>query len=159
MKVATIIFLILSILEVVFGALLPSGAVALGVVDISDIYIEEATMVDVYFDLVGSILVAVAGIITLVRLLKAKDAAKFKNWILYIATVITVFFMGILSLGFVAYILANLLKDKHFGYATAPVASSTEDDAYTKLAKIKSLYESGAISEEEYLAEKAKILG
>ena len=55
-------------------------------------------------------------------------------------------------------ILMFCLKDKHFGYESAP-ASSTEEDAYAKLTKLKSLYESGAISEEEYLAEKAKILG
>ncbi|MBQ2805029.1 MAG: SHOCT domain-containing protein, partial [Clostridia bacterium] len=40
-----------------------------------------------------------------------------------------------------------------------PAAASTEEDAYAKLTKLKNLYESGAISEEEYLAEKAKILG
>ena len=55
-------------------------------------------------------------------------------------------------------ILMFCLKDRHFGYESAP-AYSTEDDAYAKLTKLKSLYESGAISEEEYLAEKAKILG
>ena len=56
-------------------------------------------------------------------------------------------------------ILMLCLKDQHFGYVPAPAAASTEEDAYAKLTKLKNLYESGAISEEEYLAEKAKILG
>ncbi|MBR2967128.1 MAG: SHOCT domain-containing protein [Clostridia bacterium] len=161
MKTATIIFLVLSILEVLALGLFPSCAVAFGFADISDFYIEEATMGDVYLDLGLSVLAAIASIVSLVRLIKAKDAVKFKNWILYIATFVGVFYMGFLSFTLVAYVLAYFLQDKHFGIAkpATATASSTDTDAYQKLMQIKSLYESGAISEEEYLAEKAKILG
>ena len=161
MKTATIIFLVLSILEVLALGLFPSCAVAFGFADISDFYIEEATMGDVYLDLGLSVLAAIASIVSLVRLIKAKDAVKFKNWILYIATFVGVFYMGFLSFTLVAYVLAYFLQDKHFGIAkpATATASSTDTDAYQKLMQIKSLYESGAMSEEEYLAEKAKILG
>lgn len=162
MKTATIIFLVLSILEVVAWGLFPSCTVVFGFADIGDVYLEEEiTMGDVYLDLGLSVLAAIASIVSLVRLIKAKDAVKFKNWILYIATFVAVFYMGFLSFTLVAYILAYLLQDKHFGIAkpATATASSTDADAYQKLMQIKSLYESGAITEEEYNAEKAKILG
>ena len=161
MKTATTIFLVLSILEVVAFGVLLSGAVAFGCADIGEVFEPEATMGDVYLDLGLSVLATIANIVSLVRLIKAKDAVKFKNWILYIATFVGVFYMGFLSFTFVAYVLAYFLQDKHFGIAkpATATASSTDADAYAKLTKLKSLYESGAISEEEYLAEKAKILG
>ena len=161
MKTATTIFLVLSILEVVAFGVLLSGAVAFGFADIGEVFEPEATMGDVYLDLGLSVLATIANIVSLVRLIKAKDAVKFKNWILYIATFVGVFYMGFLSFTFVAYVLAYFLQDKHFGIAkpATATASSTDADAYAKLTKLKSLYESGAISEEEYLAEKAKILG
>lgn len=161
MKTATTIFLVLSILEVVAFGVLLSGAVAFGFADIGDVYEPEATMGDVYLDLGLSVLATIANIVSLVRLIKAKDAVKFKNWILYIATFVGVFYMGFLSFTFVAYVLTYFLQDKHFGIAkpATATASSTDTDAYQKLMQIKSLYESGAITEEEYNAEKAKILG
>ena len=161
MKTATIIFLVLSILEVVAWGLFPSCTVVFGFADIGEVYEPEATMGDVYLDLGLSVLATIANIVSLVRLIKAKDAVKFKNWILYIATFVGVFYMGFLSFTFVAYVLAYFLQDKHFGIAkpATATASSTDADAYQKLMQIKSLYESGAISEEEYNAEKAKILG
>ncbi len=145
MKKATIVFLWIAIVAAILGILdsalfllAPEGELA-----------PEAIAYEVGY-MIGSGITIWFSLSTLKLVKKATRASDIST-----GRKVAALFLSSVIVG----ILLFCLKDKHFGYATAPVASSTEDDAYTKLAKLKNLYESGAISEEEYLAEKAKILG
>ncbi|MBQ3067335.1 MAG: SHOCT domain-containing protein [Clostridia bacterium] len=144
MKKATIVFLWIAFASAIIGVLSNAGNFLL--------FLNE----EGYFDLMSIIYVVVnaIGIWWNLATIKIVNNAICKRDITTGRKVAAFFFSSL-----IAAILLCCLKDQHFGYAPAPAAASTEEDAYAKLTKLKNLYESGAISEEEYLAEKAKILG
>ena len=149
MKKATIVFLWIAIISSALSVLAAVLVVA-GVVDPEMVYGEGVSAAQGWIDLVIYAVGIWFNISTLKVVNNAVTASDIKLWRKILAFLFSTL---------ITAILLCCLKDKHFGYAPAPAAASTEEDAYAKLTKLKSLYESGAITEEEYLAEKAKILG
>ena len=149
MKKATIVFLWIAIISSILRVLAAVLVVA-GVVAPEMLYGEGALSAQGWVDIVTYAIAIWFNISTLKVVNNAVTASDIKLWRKILAFLFSTL---------ITAILLCCLKDKHFGYAPAPAAASTEEDAYAKLTKLKNLYESGAISEEEYLAEKAKILG
>ena len=149
MKKSTIVFFWIAIISSILNVLAAVLVIA-GVADPEMLYGEGVSVAQGWIDLVIYAIAIWFNISTLKVVNNAVTASDVKLWRKILAFLFSTL---------ITAILLCCLKDKHFGYAPAPAAASTEEDAYAKLTKLKNLYESGAISEEEYLAEKAKILG
>lgn len=77
----------------------------------------------------------------------------FKDTIMKVVWLLLVVFIPLL--GFILYVVVGRATKLSKEAAAATVSSAKYDD----LARVKGLYDSGAISEEEFEAEKRKIMG
>ena len=86
------------------------------------------------------------------------DIAKLKEMNSVGWAIIALFFAGVIA-GILLLVANGAINDLSTAPASPMPAATTSQDSLEKLAKLKSLLDSGAISKDEYEAEKKKILG